>query len=123
MTPDYARGILRDVKYKDWRFDVIEGEGVFFLQVWFDAEDLVTGELDIQRGRKWYLSSFMRKSEVVMTAFKAIMTAEEHEVREGFRYRGRRVFSPHISIDALWDACHKVEIREDMRGEAVKDGF
>ncbi len=54
-----------------------------------------------QTGRKWMLSPHMTKSEVVQTAFKAVMTAIEHETREKFRYRSTAIFGPHFNVDDL----------------------
>lgn len=45
----------------------------------------------------------MCKNEIVTTAFKAVMTAMEHEVRENFRYRGASIFNPHMDPDKLVD--------------------
>lgn len=53
----------------------------------------------------------MVKSEVVATAMKAVLAAEEHEARELFKYRGKAIFNPHIDVDALAGVCEKVETR------------
>jgi hypothetical protein len=79
----------------------------------------MTGEVETQHGRKWILSKHMTKSEVVTTAFKAVMTAEEHEIREKFRYGGRMIFGPHFNVDALHEVAHKIEVREDPKSVAV----
>src|SRR4051812_18073238 len=78
---------LKDVRFTDWEIRVhMDGERPY-LQVgfWdFDAE-LPPAEQackTYQKGRKWMLSPHMTKSEVIQTAFKAIMTALEHETRE-----------------------------------------
>jgi hypothetical protein len=105
--------ILKLVKFNDWKFKVEERSGNFYLQVHFVDKDLVTRQPSIQHGRKWILSRFMTKSEVVTTAFKAVLTAVEHEVREQFRYRGRMVFGPHFDVDALYEVAHQVDVREE----------
>ncbi len=64
-------------------------------------------------GRKWFLSPYMTKSEVVQTAFKAVITLIEHEAREAFLYKGRPVFGPHINVDSLWDACTNLDMRDE----------
>lgn len=69
-----------------------------------------------QSGRKWRLSEHMTKSEVVLTAWKAVLTAEEHEARERFRYRGARIFGPHIDVDVLADIAawkHNLDLRAE----------
>lgn len=95
--------ILKKIKYnKDgWEFrSGVMGDG-FFIQIRFDAIDINTGVVQLQSGRKWYISKFMTKSEVVQTAFYACLKAEEHECREQFTYDGEAVFCPHYSIDEL----------------------
>jgi hypothetical protein len=59
----------------------------------------VNGEL--QRGRKWLLSTHMMDEEVVQTALMAVLAFEEHEAREAFLFDGKRLFSPHKSLAAL----------------------
>ena len=54
-----------------------------------------------QAGRKWRLSHYMTRSEVVQTAMAALMAWYEHEAREGFKYKGLSVFSPHLDVEAL----------------------
>ncbi len=136
MTKEMMEAILEQVKYKDWTFHVeqkteyIDGGGYmgqsdgeyrnfFYLQVRFPDADLMTGEIEMQHGRKWILSKYMTKSEIVTTAFKAIMTAEEHEIREKFRYRGRMIFGPHFNVDALHRIAREIEVRSDPKSIAV----
>ena len=47
----------------------------------------------------------MVDGEIVQTAFKAVLTALEHEARENFTYRGHSIFDPH------WDVEKLVELR------------
>lgn len=114
MTLAAMQALIDLIEYKDWEIRVLEREGTPYLQVTFQGEDLVTGEVAEQRGRKWMLSPWMTKSEVVQTAFKAVLAAEEHEAREAFRYKGRTVFGPHFDVEALADlATYKENL--DMR--------
>jgi hypothetical protein len=104
---------LQDVQYSDWLFRVgTTAEGVF-LQVAFAADGAD------QYGRKWLLSRHMTKSEVVQTAFKAVLTALEHEAREHFRYRGKAIFGPHFDVDVLHGIAGKLE-NLDLRPEQEK---
>ena len=105
---------LSHVTYKDWSFFVGEDGERLYLQVTFADVDFATGLSSVQRGRKWLLSPFMTKSEVVTTAFKACITAEEHEAREKFRYKGKMIFGPHINVDALAEVVGKKD-NLDMR--------
>jgi hypothetical protein len=45
------------------------------------------------------------RSEIVQTCIKLVMTSMEHRAREGFTYRGKRVFGPHFDVDAIWQLC------------------
>ena len=117
--------ILALVTYKDWTFYVEERPSdepslpTYYMQVRFPDADLVTGQIETQHGRKWILSRHMTRSEVVATAFKAVMTAEEHETREKFRYRKRMVYGPHIDVEALAQTCRHLELRDDPKTVAV----
>lgn len=87
------------VRYRDWEFYIGRDSAVTYLQIQFaDAGSR-------QHGRKWMLSQFMTKSEIVQTALKAVLAAEEHEARERFLYHGKSVFGPHFDIDELLRIC------------------
>lgn len=99
MNIRHAIDLLDLITYKpNWSFKVM-GEPTFYMQVVFDAEQ------GPQSGRKWQLSPYMTDSELIQTAFKAILTAEEHETREFFRYRGRAIFGPHYDVNKLHEIC------------------
>ena len=60
-----------------------------------------------QTGRKWLIEDEMTDSEIVLTALKAVLTFEEHEARETFRYKGSKIFQPHLDLDILRDFAKK----------------
>lgn len=102
-TREDIAAILALVKYKSWDFSLMpKGDG-FLLQALFVAPCERTGLDCIQHCRKWYVSPFACKSEIVCTAFKAVQAAEDHELRERFLYRGRAIFNPHVDVDVLGD--------------------
>lgn len=103
MNKDEIEEVLKDVSFQDWRFEVrsFAGSSVLYLQIWAAGPCNTTGEPLAWGGRKWHLSRHMTRSEIVMTAFKAVMTAVEHETRETFRYKGVSIFDPHYNVDAL----------------------
>ena len=108
ITASTVRSWLKDCSYKDWEFRVIEEEGgPILLKVCFEDDSGVRWS-----GRKWYISRWSTKSEVIQTALKAVLTAEEHEAREKFLYQGKAIFGPHIDTDALLRASSKTEVRE-----------
>lgn len=93
--------IISRIKYKEWFIDVKDSEGRAYLQVSFVAPDIATGEREVQKGRKWWLSPHMTETEIVTTAFKAVVAAEEHEVRENFRYDDQLIYNPHFNVNDL----------------------
>lgn len=125
--------VLQACSYRDWTFFLGHDGDQPWLQVRFMEADLGTGGHIQQYGRKWRLSRHMTRSELVQTAFLAVLTAVEHEAREGFRYRGRMVFGPHLDVDALAEFVGRREnlsIREpaeredewaDVRDDVVDD--
>ena len=97
------------------------GSGRPYLQVSADACCAVTAEPITWHGRKWYLSTWMTDSEIVSTAFMAFLAAEEHECRERFKYKGQRIFGPHMDVDALADLLSTGVLEESVRAEVAAE--
>lgn len=127
-----------EVKYKDWRFvisqrDVMGHMGVvdtdLRLRAEWIGEDASTGKPDKQQSRWWPLSAHMVKTEIIQTALKCVFVAEEHEIRETFKYWVTDLaadnqgywtapFNSHIHIDELARASEEVDVRVDTRPTA-----
>jgi hypothetical protein len=75
----------------------------------------MTGEVKLQKCRKWYLSSHACESEIIRTAYKAIEAAELHELQENFIYCGQRIFDPHLNLTDLAAAIGLGGIGQDVR--------
>jgi hypothetical protein len=92
--------------------------GFYYLQAWYLDVDIDTGKKTEQHTHKWLISTYATKGEIVQTCFKLVMTSMEHRAREGFLYRGRRVFGPQFDLDALWSIAdgEHLDIRPDARG-------
>lgn len=84
---------------------------VWFVQHYYLRDDSVTGMRDYGYGRKWHVYPGATESEVVLTCLKAMLTNDEHERREGFTYKGKHIFQPHQSVQALWEACEYSDAR------------
>jgi hypothetical protein len=117
LTLEIIKAILADVTFQDWDFLIAPmGEG-FFLQVQFLAKDN-TDPFDVswskQKGRKWYISRFATDAEVVQTALKATLSAQEHEVREQFLYKGKAIFGPHLNLERLLAVANDTVTREPV---------
>lgn len=100
--------VLAKVKYKDWVLLVSAKQETNWWLQW-------RGISGSWRGRKWKLYEHMTPSELVQTAFKAALVAEEHECREAFTYKGAAIFGPHFHIDALVELCEqgKLDVRQE----------
>lgn len=113
-TPIFRlRAALDRCQFGDWKFKLKSAPaGVIFLQIEFNAPCTTTGESESWKSRKWQLSEHMTDSEVVQTAFKAVLTAQEHEAREKFKYRGRAIFGPHFNVDRLWELAGRDDAQQ-----------
>lgn len=119
------REILADVAFGKWEFLVHPSDAGFrrrdyrppppYLQVQATEPCVETGEMHTWRGRKWFLSPYMTRSEVVQTAFLAVMVAIEHETRATFTYQGEAIFSPHYNVDRLVELRATGTDVEDLR--------
>ena len=105
MTLREMRAVIALMEFRDWRFVIELKRGERFLVAEFEDTCAATGTFALQRSRKWRLSKHMTRSEFVQTAFKAVHTAMEHEVREQFLYAGRPIFGPHFDIQKLHALC------------------
>jgi hypothetical protein len=100
-----VRAIVAEVKFMDREFRIEPMGHGYFLQVQYMEADVETGEMALQRARKWYVSPFSTETEIVETAFKACRVSMDHVLKEHFTYLGRRVYSPHFDIRARVELC------------------
>lgn len=82
-----------------------------YLQVRKWRADTHTREMGWGRGAKYYISEHALPSEVAQRAIRACLDFAEHEIREAFQYRGRRIFGPHLNHDLLWKIAEEEERR------------
>lgn len=69
---------------------------------------------EIANGRTWVLPDDATKSDIVRTIFLALQTWVEHELREGFTYRGVQVMDPHADYDRMVETLEE-EALEDAK--------
>lgn len=116
MSLDKIKSVIDRIRYKDWQFRVDRNmHNTPYLQLIFFADG------EEQRCRKWLLSYHMGTDEIVRTAWKAVLAAEEHEAAEKFLYRDQIIFNPHFDPDALAEfaACGNIQTRDDGTGEKI----
>lgn len=114
MTRTELADVLNDIQYKQYHHLIVrpfeDAPDRFYLQV-FGPNGWT--------GRKWALSWHMTVSEVVLTAFKAFLTFEEHECREAFTYKGQKVLGPHLDLDKMAELLASGELKESVRDGTV----
>ena len=107
MSPDTViarfEQTIRQIKYKPgFTIRLCRGrEEDVWLQVQYEEHPAAPSI----RGRKWRLSLFATDTEIVQTALKAVLTFEEHETREAFRYKEQAIYSPHYDVETLVHVC------------------
>jgi len=113
--------VVEDCRFNDWRFKVVNQPSKMYLQVVAPGDTCnVTGNTMPWQGRKWFISIHMTTTELVQTAFKAVQTAMEHELREQFTYKQAMIFGPHWDVDHLADSLNaKPSLGEDARATIV----
>lgn len=115
--------ILSDVTCSPYNFEIIEKENQEFLVANYLESDILTNKESVQKTRKWYISPWATKSEIIQTALKCVLTSMEHRAREAFTYKGKRVYGPHFNVDALWEICNdrKFDYRPANKQDGVED--
>jgi len=83
----------------------------FYFQIECWRKDAITGQFGYGYGGKAYLSPHATESELVATVFGLYKSYVEHEARETFTWQGRRVYGPHIDVNALWEVARRVDVR------------
>ena len=105
LTARKLEEILSRVDYKNTRFQFKSVEGGFL--IYCVAEELCayTQKPLEQIGRMWFVSFNASLEEVIQTVFKAVVTWQEHEVRENFKVDDMRIYGPHFKVDELLGLC------------------
>lgn len=77
----------------------------WFVQACLWRTDCDSGEDGWGYGSQLMVVSMMSVDEIVRKFFVAARDYAEHEVREAFEYRGRKILGPHIGVHSLWEVC------------------
>lgn len=111
MTEHRLAAILTDIKIFDRTFKITpvvchapndeEVTAGWHVQVCYFEPDIYKpdGDAVLQESRPWFISEAATESEVIDTMFAAVMRSYDHVVKEHFTYKGKRVFSPHFTIE------------------------
>jgi|SRR5678816_2881123 len=99
--------ILKDVSFMDRQFLLLDKGDGFLIQMSYMEPDVDHPEAGpvLQKTRKWYVSPFMTETEIVETCWAAAQRSMLHVAGENFKYRNKRVYSPHFDIYARMYLC------------------
>lgn len=117
---DHLQSILEDITYKEgYSFEAAQEKrsGLMFrLKVIRPCH--VTGIPGTGYTLWFTVESGMHKDQIVRQAFKMILSFEEHEVREQFRYKGQPIFGPHLPVESLADMCYAEKVNQFPAGKS-----
>lgn len=122
LTLDKLNTILSeiDAEYQGTKFEIFTGgseeEGGLWVQVGTYRPDTYTSKMALGKGGKAFVSKYAVHDEIVKKVFGLCLAYVEHETREGFKWRGKRVFGPHITIEALASVANKTNYRNKQNG-------
>lgn len=91
------------------------GDGRWWLQVGMNRPNTYRPDEVIDGwGGKAYVSPHSTDDEIVKKVFGLIMAYVEHETREGFMFKGKRIFGPHITLEALMSVADETAHRHEL---------
>jgi hypothetical protein len=108
-THNELNAIVASITYKPG-WEIIfssDSDGRPFIQIAASTLDSISNEMTAWKSGKSYLSPHMCTQEVVGAVFGQIRAAEEHEMKEFFRYKGASIFNPHLDPDVLAEVAKK----------------
>lgn len=109
LTIDGVKEILKNINFAEyscidmgWDFEVKEQGDLYLIRTSFMRKDIDTGNLGKGWGR-WHTTpaEVATETSIVMTAWVCVKMIVEHELLEGFEYKGKKVFHPHKTLDEL----------------------
>lgn len=98
-----VRAVLQRVSVPGFEFIPEVMSGKLFVRIRKVELDQQRGVVEPMLGRRWLVEREASESDVVRTLLKAVLTWEEHEIRERFLFDGRRIFDPHVAYSSHVD--------------------
>lgn len=112
VASDIAYSIFGAVVWLEVRRDATAEGGRLYYQVHAERPDTYTGEMGEGAGGKAYLSPHMIEDELVQIGWGLFQSYVIHEAREGFTYKGKRIFGPHLKVSRLLEIADDTVTRE-----------
>lgn len=109
MTTSELQQLLSHISMKntcfdfDWvyKIETLDDDRGFLVCVEFTRPDTETGVLFRGRSRQEFIPIGASESAAVKTGWLLLELTVRHELMEGFRWRGCRIFNPHHTIEEL----------------------
>jgi len=112
---DEAKATLAEVRYLDWNFGYVDTP---FPRVTVTSRMPDTN----QPGKDFTVTRYaVVEGDVVEAAYRAVMDLQDHEAREHFFYRGKRVFNSHLEQDETAGPILKPGYLDDTPNSYVAD--
>lgn len=103
MLLEDVRRVVAETTYPGYEFDLCWlDEGVYGVKGRFKAPCSVRGGEPVWQHTRMWVLEHPTVGAVVGTLLKLVLTSLEHEAREMFLWKGKRVFDPHTDINALF---------------------
>jgi len=102
---EHVSNVIRQIKCLDYTFLVSIESDLVFLRLSYPEKDIHTGQITAQFSRRWVIEYSDSDTKIVETAFAAVQRSMRHRSKEWFLYKGRRVYSPHFSLEARINMC------------------
>lgn len=113
MRHQEIQHLINDIRY-------LEGWELYLISINFEYAYMYWGFRDVegrQECRKWLITlRTATPSDILQTALRAAIDAQEHEVREQFRFKGKKIYGPHFDPEAL------VDFAGQRKNLSLKDG-
>lgn len=103
MGSEKVLDIIGQVSCEPYGFIVTELSSNVYIQAKLWRYDVYSQEWGYGYGGVQVVTPDMSEDDVVKRCFVAARDYAEHEVRENFLWKGRRVFDPHQPLQNLWD--------------------
>jgi hypothetical protein len=87
------------------------GGRLYYQAVCPSRPDAFTGLPGEGRGGKAYLSPAMLDDELVQLCWGLLEAYVHHEAREGFRWRGKQIYGPHMKVANLAAIAEDIAVR------------
>lgn len=76
---------------------------ISYVQARLWRADSSTGVMEWGSGAQYPLHGSMDEGRIVRLCLVAVKAFGEHEIGESFRFKGRKVYDPHMPVAILWE--------------------